>query len=665
MARSGFDVLPSADDGADQRALRPVINGEEVAYDPGPRVDEDEDRNFLPLRKLREQYLDYLHTKSGTEIAEQKDSRRMYHGAQMTWTQLEVLRKRRQPPMTWNRINRKINGVVGLVSRGRSDPKVLPRRPDMESNVELANQALLYVLDETGFRLTTDGWCLLQCAIEGICGVQIVLSQGDKGDPDISLPWVIGDEFFYDPKSYKADFSDARYLGISKWVDVNEAIEMFSDKAELLNGLVEGDSDMTTNSDREYRWIITATRRIRLVEHWYKYKNKWRWALYAAQVKLDQGVSPFFDEKGKSAHSFLMFSAAIDHDGDRYSFVRNLKGPQDALNQGKMKMLHIANTKLVKGEKGAVDNVEKARQEVARPDGYIEVNPGKQWEVVDTKADLTAFSQFTEDAKNELDSWANINLAQLNGQALAQISGRALELLRQPGMAELAPFILNYRAWKLQLYRLLWSTIQRYWTGERWIRITRDQKLAQFIQINGTGLDQWGRPVLVNALGALDVDILIEEGPDIASLMAETYDILKNYPPGTFPPQVLIEVSSLPRSEKDRLLQMMAPKPPPPDPMAELVKRLQLEGAVTELAKKGADVHKTRAQAEDSLASAAEKHFKIGDMQHENLMDSQELSRDTLMQALELIQKSQQADREHQLAQQEQQQQAQQPQTPQ
>jgi hypothetical protein len=65
--------------------------------------------------------------------------------------------------------------------------------------------------------------------------------------------------------------------------------------------------------------------------------------------------------------------------------------------------------------------------------------------------------------------------------------------------------------------------------------------------------------VIVNAVGQLDVNIVLDEGPDIVSDDERTYDKLK-YPPGTFPPQVLIEMNpNLPRSEKDRLLQMMAP----------------------------------------------------------------------------------------------------------
>lgn len=600
---------------------------------------EDEDKaEFLPVRTLRDQYIDYLTTKVD-EIEEQKDSRHYYHGAHWTPEQIRILRDRRQPISTWNRIARKINGIVGLVERMRSDPKALPNSPKSEGGAEIANHAIRYVLDANEWK-SVDPWCLLQAGIDGIAGVQQVLDRRDQGDPDVTLQWVIGDEYFYDPKSYRMDFADARYEGIAKWLDVEEAIELFPDQEELLRGLVQGDSDLTTNADREYKWVITATRRVRLVEHWYKHRGRWCWAFYVSTVLLDQGVSPFYDEKGKQCSSFEMFSAAIDHDSDRYGFVRNLKGPQDTLNQGKSKMLHIANSRRLITEKGAVDDVEITRREWARPDGVVEVNPGKKITPDDPKQDLAAFSAFTEDAKNELDQYANTNMAALTGTAITNISGRALELLRQPGMAELGPFIFAVRAWRLRVYRAIWNTVQRYWTKERWIRVTNNEGLAQFIQINGLGLDQLGRPVIVNAVGQLDVDIILEEGPDIASLMQDTYDALKGYPPGTFPPQVLIELSSLPRSDKQRILKMLTPQQPPPDPAAELAKRLSLESLAGKNAKTAAETRKLHAGVEEVSAKAAKARaeagtetVRAGTMVQGADIDAAEFARDTLREA--------------------------------
>ena len=240
---------------SDAARLRPLVGTpDENVANPSPAVDEEKEP-FLEVRKLRTQFLDYLETKVD-EIEEQKQGRHYYHGAQYTREQIEVLKRRHQPPLTWNRINRKINGIVGVVERQRSDPKALPRHIRSEQGANIATQVIRYVLEANDFK-GIDPWCVLQSCIDGIAGVQKVITKDDVGQPDIALPWVIGDEYFYDPKSYKADFSDARYEGLSKWMDLGEAIELFPDKEEELRGLIQGDSDLTTNalSEADARYI--------------------------------------------------------------------------------------------------------------------------------------------------------------------------------------------------------------------------------------------------------------------------------------------------------------------------------------------------------------------------------------------------------------------------
>jgi len=636
MPLTEFSPL-DAMDRADAARLAPLIGARDHNNPDEDKRDRDVDLEdsemFLPVRTLRQQYLDYLDSKV-EEIEEQKDSRRYYHGAQLTAEQLRVLQARHQPVQIWNRVGRKINGIVGGVERTRCDPKAEGKNPKSEEGAEIATQSIRSVLDGSQFKNSINYWCILQTAVDAIGGVQLVLKKGDKGDPDCGVHWVIGDEYFYDPRSYRFDFKDCRYEGIAKWMDIDAAAEIFPDKREEMEGLFQGDSDLTTNSDREIKWIISTTRRLRMVEHWYKYKGRWCWAFYVANVLLDQGVSPFFDETGNSASSFEMFCAAIDQDGDRYSFVRTFKGPQDALNQGKSKTLALANSRRVIAEKGAVDDVEIARREVARHDGYVERNPGKDFKVDDTHPDIATFAAFTDDAKAELDGFANSNIAAITGPGgLGNLSGRALEILREPGMAELGPFVLAHRMFKINLYRKIWTTVQRHWTAERWIRVNTNDKLAQFIQLNGVDLDQWGRPVIVNAVGALDVNIALDEGPDIMSMMQETYDMLKGYPPGTFPPQVLIEMNpNLPRSEKDRLLKMMAPKPEQLQ-VQQTQARLGLEALVGRNAKTAAETRKLLASADQAAATAEEKRAKVGHAAASIDLDGREFVRDTLFEA--------------------------------
>lgn len=222
--------------------------------------------DYWPLSKCKKAYLDYLANKTD-EIEEQKDARRYYHGAQWTAEQIKALRKRKQPVVTFNRIGRKIDGVVGLIERLRQDPKAFPRTPKHEEGADLATAALRYVLDEQEWKakspeIARDG------AIDGVGGIEIEIKEGDQGDNEVGFEIVEPDSFFYDPRSYRGDFSDARYMGVGKWMDIDAAIEMFPDKAEDIQSSTELGSDMTTNPDRENKWFSwSGSRRlVRLVD---------------------------------------------------------------------------------------------------------------------------------------------------------------------------------------------------------------------------------------------------------------------------------------------------------------------------------------------------------------------------------------------------------------
>jgi hypothetical protein len=567
--------------------------------------DSDDGKGFLPVSRLRRQYMDYL-TGKALEIEEQKEARHYYHAAQWTAEQVRIMRARGQPIITYNRVGRKINGICGLIERMRQDPKAFPRKPSNEDGAEVATATVRYVLDGNDWK-TRDSECLRQAAIEGIAGVELKLVAGDKGDPDIDMRPVFGDDYFYDPRSYRYDFSDKMYDGLAKWLDVEEAVELFPDQEETIRNLVENGNDLTTHADREFKWIMTNEKRVRLVEHWYKYKGRWCWCFYIGQTILDEGMSPFIDERGKTISRFIMFSACVDHDGDRYGFPRNLKGAQDEMNQRRSKALHISNSRRLIMDKGAVDDVETARREWARADGVVEKNKGFDVKTDDTQADLANQLQFLNEARNEIDAYANVNPQTYTGGSINNLSGKAISLLQAPGIAELGPFIMAYRGWKLRVYRAIWGMAQRYWTGERWIRVTGDENLAQFIKINGLDLDEYGRPAVVNALGALDVDIIMDEGPDVVSMMQDTFDVLKNQPPGTIPPQVLIELSPIQGTEKQKILKMMQP---PIDPAQQIAKRIELEGMAAEVEETRAAAMEKRGKAMNDIASAAEHASK-------------------------------------------------------
>jgi hypothetical protein len=127
------------------------------------------------------------------------------------------------------------------------------------------------------------------------------------------------------------------------------------------------------------------------------------------------------------------------------------------------------------------------------------------------------------------------------------------------------------------------------------LRVTGDQQVSQFMQINGVQLDQYGMPQLVNMLGNIDVEIKVDEGPDTETVMGDVFDLLmalaqNNVP---VPPAVIIEASALPISEKQKLTQMMNQ----PDPMKQQAQQLELQGAAATIQKTQAETQKLTADA--------------------------------------------------------------------
>lgn len=538
-------------------------------------------KEYWGLEKLKRAYNDYLGNKRA-EIDEAKDARRYYHGAQWTDEQIKVLKKRKQPIATRNRIGRKIDGVVGVLERMRQDPKAFPRTPQHEEGADLATAVIRYVLDQQEWQaksseVARDG------AIEGISGIELELEEGDHGDPEIAFDIVESDSFFYDPRSYRADFSDARFMGVSKWIDVELAKEMFPDKAEEIDASVETGTEFTTNPDRENKWFDSTNKHVRLVDCWYKHKGKWCYSIFTGATVLMEGESFLVDEKGKTECKYIMYSGNVDHDGDRYGFVRNMKSSQDSINLKESKLNHILASRRLILSNTAVQDIETARREWARPDGVVLVNnedAGKGAKADDQSFDFAGWSKLLEEAKQEIENFGP-NPAIL-GQGVEKQSGRAIQLLQQAGVAELGPYIQAYRGWKVRVYRIIFNAVVNNWKAERFIRVTDDEGLAQFIQINKLGLDpRTGLPTIVNGLGSLDVDIIIDEGPDSINMMADTYDALLALANAgsQVPPAVLIELSpGIDSRTKKKVLGLIeqAQQPGP-------AQQLQIKGAVAEI----------------------------------------------------------------------------------
>ena len=86
----------------------------------------------------------------GDRILSEKD-RDYYSGHQLTDGQLAEYKRRKIPPIINNRIQRKIDAMVGIEQNGRTDPRAFPRAPGDEQAADIATKALVFVDDITRF----------------------------------------------------------------------------------------------------------------------------------------------------------------------------------------------------------------------------------------------------------------------------------------------------------------------------------------------------------------------------------------------------------------------------------------------------------------------------------------------------------------------------------
>src|SRR5260221_1495310 len=483
------------------------INGPSDAGGGAAATDAFDENGFWTLERCMQAYSSYLNSKTA-EIQEQQNARRYRHCNQWTAEEIKKLNDRQQPIVTYNRIGRKIDGIVGLVEKLRQDPKAFPRTPQHQAGADLATAVLRYMMERNEWK---DKKSLVaeKAAIDGLAGIELGLKlvpaaagqEQKQPDYDVTFDVVDNDGYFYDPRSFLHNFNDATFQGMGKWVDKELLLRLMPKSADVINTAFDSGfgGPLSSQSDRDNRWFMDSGKfpRARLVDIWYKKDDGWLWALFTRGGKLAEGKSPFTDEFGVDICKYLMFSAQVDQDGDRYGFPRNLISAQDEINQRRSKALHELNNRRIRATRAAIadDDVEKIRKEAARSDGVILSNTSVEEIQFDDAAKQQAIMghlEFLKEAKAEIENFGP-NPAVLGqggaGGGMAGSSGRAIALMQQSGIAELGPYMLNLRSWNVRLYRALFNAARKYWTNERWIRVTDDEGMIQFVQINGVSLD--------------------------------------------------------------------------------------------------------------------------------------------------------------------------------
>lgn len=559
---------------------------------------------------------------------------------QLTEDEEAALLKRGQPAVVFNEVKPKVKTMLGLEKQTRKDPKAFPRNPDDDDAARAATDAIRFVCDASRWD-TLRSKASKELTVEGTGAVMVGLKRGREGvDPEIRrVPW---DRLYYDPHSSEDDFSDAAFMGIVTWMDVDKAVVLYPDAKDILDATWMSARDSETYDDKP-KWNLWADykrKRVRICEHYYQRQGQWMFCLFTkAGFVVEPQASPYLDGDGQPENPIKAISLYVDRDNNRYGEVQAMLSPQDEINKRRSKALHLINSRQLRVSPAVAQSPEDVRKELARPDGVFVGEQGDV-EVLGTNDMAMGNLNLLQDAREHIHrTGANSAMA---GKDTGGQSGKAIALQQMGGMTESADFLDCVRRLSLMVYDSVWARIRQVWTQERWIRVTDDEKNVRFVGLNKPvtmmqalakqmGITketapqleqaaQQGDPqaaqilqqlqafaqdpraqmvvAIENNVGELSVDIIVDEGVDTPTVAAEQFDTITKMLPGAPPNlqpvlwKLLLASSAL--KGKDQIEEAMSA---PPSPEQQQATQIQMAGAVAEVENTQADTALKAAQA--------------------------------------------------------------------
>lgn len=537
-----------------------------------------------------------------------------YDGKQLTDAELAALKARNQPPVVKNWIKREVDTLVGLEKGQRTDPKAYPRTPQHEQGAQSCTDALRYVVENEDYdQKRSLAW--FDMVVKGYGGLQLVLRPNMRtGENDIGLEHTPWDRMWFDPHSSKPDFEDARYLGLVVWHDMDVAQQIYANDPGALDALEanKSNSQHETYDDKpRTRWYDTKRNRVRVVQMYHRTERGWMFCEFTKGGKLREGVSPWLDEGGQPTHPFIWRSAYVSRDNDRYGVVKELLDIQDEINKRSSKLLHFANVRQSWSNGEVIGDEGRFKSELAKPDGHLTANGelGRDWGIIDNQADVAGHANLLQEAKQEM------NLAgpnpSLSGEQQSARSGRALQAEQQASLMQLGGLLDALRDMDKRVFRKIWLGVRQYWTGPKWIRVTDDERNMKFVGLNVPAQDPvTGQVMVQNPVDQMDVDIIIEDAPDVVSLEGETFaNLVELARVGVpIPPMVFVRAAPGLRDRKqllDMMEQMQA------NPAQEQAQQLAMAKEQSEIEYTQARTMKERSQALENMTDAATARAKL------------------------------------------------------
>jgi hypothetical protein len=289
-------------------------------------------------------------------------------------------------------------------------------------------------------------------------------------------------------------------MGVAQWRNSEDIFDDFPD-ARQFGDIQPGDllgGDSRTMRDAPDVWIDRKSKRVLIVDMYYREAGQWKNICFCHAGVLDFGPSPYHDDYGMSICPIIPVSAFICQDTEddqlcfsRYGVVRSMIGPQDEYNAHRAAMIKASvQTRVQQVDPNAPPvSADIVREEASRSDGIIP----QGWQMVRSN-DFSEQGQLLQLARAEIDRMGPTP-AVLGRNLGDETSGRSRLVQQQAGLTESGPMLDRLEDWMEEIYRTIWYIIREYWTDEMYVQVSGNAQAPQFLTINTPVVEMRNMPV--------------------------------------------------------------------------------------------------------------------------------------------------------------------------
>lgn len=502
-------------------------------------------------------------------------------GHQWSDEDVSYLEEQGRPPITFNRAGTIIDAVCGAEISNRQETRYIPRTQEDGLVTEGATRVGKWVRDNCDAE-DEDSDAIEDLLISGMGWTETRIDYDEDPEGKVFIDRVDPLEMYWDPAAKKHNLADSTWFIREKWMANDDIRFMWPDSEITPTQDSAPDLDIH-NADppfyeRESTGVDKKRSQARILEYHYcereQYhrvqnpltgeietvsgkdfkklqerfpeirhakltKKVWKRVFVGGNTVLEEGPAPI-----EELSSFRCITGKRDRKRNCwFGLMRGMKEPQEWANKFFSQVLHIINSNSKGGffyETGALKDIEAARQDLAKPEGMVELNPGglgriKERQMFQFPAGIDRMMEF---AISSIRDVPGVNLELLGATDREQPG--ILEAQRQKqALTVLAPIFANIRRYRKEHGRLLLAFIREFIPVERLQRVLGPE-LAMVAEV-------------IKSKETANFDVVVEQSATSPNAKTEAWVAMQAVLPmlmdaGFKPPREILDILPIPET---------------------------------------------------------------------------------------------------------------------